>query len=761
MAMKQRLAAAILSVLVLLSGVMPALACGPFFTHTVFAFSLHPDFPLKEFAAGRLGILQPTYARSYLYAAYRYLSGKSLDKEEQAQIVALWDHRLGIDSSGEDPAINTWLAARKKVPQLPAVDLYTSTRSWFGDSSFFEYVNCPRDAFVNAAGKLGDLVSQYGPGDPWVKDWVKAQDQVFCNCGPPPFDKQNQVTLPAAAPTGAPAWLESARAYQTAAAEFYGGRYEQAAGKFAAIAADTRSPYRNLASYLVARCLIRQATVRAKDDQSLLKKAESKLKEIAGNPEMAALHSNFNDLLAFIQLKLAPDQRLRQLADELSRPPVRNLSDKLYDLTTLIDNVLPDQTEGGAPKEHRPDSAALLREHDVTDWMSTFQQSGPDALHHALEKWEQSGGKQWLIASLVLAQAADNYTARVVAAGAAVPANSPAYLTVAYHLNRLDIAAGHAAAARARLDQMLADSRLNIPPSARNLLIAQRLQLVRSFPEFLRLAPQKPAGGLSWLADIEIPVGMKKADGATEQKPLVPVFSRSVADFLNTRVPLSLLVKVARDADLPANLRADVTQAAWVRAFILNDEKTMSELTPQLASLVPSTSGLLAAWKNATTPDAKKFATIFIILRNPGMRPYITPGFGRETAIGRIDDYKDNWWDGDGVTDRYADDQTTPKAVDFPACLSPQEKQAGLTEHKNLVGAGAAPKYLIGPVIAWAQKHKDDARSPEALYLAVRATRFGAQAPGTGKLSKEAFQILRSSYPGSAWTKKTPYWYGS
>ncbi|MEZ5361288.1 MAG: hypothetical protein R2748_02825 [Bryobacterales bacterium] len=41
----------------------------------VFTFEQHPDLPLRDYAAGRLGLLAPTYARSYLYVAYRWMDG--------------------------------------------------------------------------------------------------------------------------------------------------------------------------------------------------------------------------------------------------------------------------------------------------------------------------------------------------------------------------------------------------------------------------------------------------------------------------------------------------------------------------------------------------------------------------------------------------------------------------------------------------------------------------------------------------------------
>jgi hypothetical protein len=58
-----------------LLGNRPVYGCGPFVERAIFTYTVHPDLPLTGYAQGQLGILQPTYARSYLYVAYRYLIG--------------------------------------------------------------------------------------------------------------------------------------------------------------------------------------------------------------------------------------------------------------------------------------------------------------------------------------------------------------------------------------------------------------------------------------------------------------------------------------------------------------------------------------------------------------------------------------------------------------------------------------------------------------------------------------------------------------
>ena len=62
----------------------PTSGCGPFFPQTYFITSRLPDYPLEPYAAGKIGIVLPTYARSYLVVAYRYFNGKPLTPAEQA-----------------------------------------------------------------------------------------------------------------------------------------------------------------------------------------------------------------------------------------------------------------------------------------------------------------------------------------------------------------------------------------------------------------------------------------------------------------------------------------------------------------------------------------------------------------------------------------------------------------------------------------------------------------------------------------------------
>ena len=180
--------AALAVVLVLCLPVL-VLGCGPFFLETIFTHTSHPDFPLDRFIRGELGVLQPTYPRAYLYVAYRYLAGKSFDREEQKALAEFWMPKVASPGAPAENWIKTWLEERNKIPGLsnaPAplyahdpTGIYRYEKS---GSSYAGYYNCLGDAFRTAVSTLDERVRQFGAGSAEVKDWVQAQDQVFANC---------------------------------------------------------------------------------------------------------------------------------------------------------------------------------------------------------------------------------------------------------------------------------------------------------------------------------------------------------------------------------------------------------------------------------------------------------------------------------------------------------------------------------------------------------------------------------------------------
>lgn len=91
--------------------------------------------------------------------------------------------------------------------------------------------------------------------------------------------------------------------------------------------------------------------------------------------------------------------------------------------------------------------------------------------------------------------------------------------------------------------------------------------------------------------------------------------------------------------------------------------------------------------------------------------------------------------------------------------LTTAKKQAAQADSQKLHTLETGPNYLVAPVLAWAKHTPDDRRVPEALYLAVRSTRYGCTNEKTTQFSKQAFQLLHKQYPQSPWAQQTKYWY--
>jgi hypothetical protein len=219
----------------------PASSCAPTFEKAIFTYSLHPDFPLEQFAQGQLGILQPTYARSYLYVAYRPLIGGRFDKEEQRAILSLWRQR-GMPRTGppsleqdinEEDWLKPWLEARKKILQVdPPIPVRNYRYAWRSSGYYLSHLNCPQDAFRTAVNTLEQRIKQFGVSSPEVKDWVQAQDRVFTNCEGlfvyNPAARESRVTpsIPDPAKPDAHPLVRADRTYQIAAAHFYAEEFE-------------------------------------------------------------------------------------------------------------------------------------------------------------------------------------------------------------------------------------------------------------------------------------------------------------------------------------------------------------------------------------------------------------------------------------------------------------------------------------------------------------------------------------------------------
>ena len=776
-----------------------AQACGPFFYPPVFTAMTHPDFPLGPYTRGQLGVLQSRYDRIYLYVAYRNLAGPGFSRAEALDLWGLSPENARLldenppPDNGPAPPVQAqkdwphdWVDARNKVPGAPHLDYLQAWNSLQGiyrerqgpNGSYSSFVNCLPQAFESAIGTLRERAGKLGGASTEMVGWVTAQDQVFSNC-------EKGENIPEPLPAGASKPAREDRRYQIAAAYFYAGDFEKAAASFREIASDPDSPWDRIAKYLVARTWIREATVGHDDDSpdpAILARAEDQLKAVLADPRLAEFHASASRLFQYTEVRLRSDQTVIQLSrDLMQKQAAEGLGLKAHDYTFLLDK-LENARFGEDSRQFIADRrnafsglAELRRRDDLTDWVVTFQDDEPAALDHAYQKWRETRSAAWLVAAISKVQAGDSRTQELINAARAVQSGAPAYACVSFHRLRLMMQAGDRTSALNEVNQVL-DHSGQLPVSARNLFLAVRMSFAQDLGEFLKDAQRVP---------LELSFNGYPETGSSPKHPAPesPWFDSDAVVILNKRMPISVLTKVAESGSLPDYLRRQVAIGAWTRAFLLNEDQAAVELAGVLRLLAPQLRPELASFIDAPAADSRQFAGVFMILRSPGLRPYVTSP-ERGAPLNRIDNLRENWWDsgapcGMQFYPGQAGNLTgaTGESVKWPALnrplreiyssgepaapafLSAEELSIAEREWKRTQALASAPDYLGAEAVRWVRQHPSDSRAAEAMALVVRAGHLGCGSKETWKLSEQAFEILHRRYASTSWARQTKYWY--
>jgi hypothetical protein len=795
---------------------LPARPCGPDFPYAVFVLPNGPGLNYAAYAAGHLGVPQPGYFTRSLVVAYEWMTGHALNVGEQQQAVsanALFVHEYDdSDPRRQAPptGFGAWLKARASFGPVggpvdgpvrgfvPDATLATD-RSVPGEN-YESFTNCLDDAFANAAATLSARITAHGAKDPGVVEWVRGQDAVFSNCGdgkapeyfgpgkppPPPAQPYSPKVL-----TGAPQWLTEDRIYQLAAGQFYAMQYDAAAASFRAIAADNASPWQPLSGYLVARALLRKAsigsveTLHASDQQNVTQQqriADQKAAKIAYQNELtaaraqlisldaqaghAALKPAIEGLTDYINLRLEPQEQAQVLAKRLNAGDGSRYRQDLIDLTYLRTG----DDGGDLPLTQPPSgSSGLLA------WMLAMNnQDGKGAF--AL--WQATQTTPWLVAALTLAEAHGPATPALLEAAAKIPASDPAYVALMYQRLRL-LAPGDAT--RAELERTLPQVTTHESLSTKNLFASLSTANAPSLEMWLATAGRVPPAqsddmdpGPTYTlapgtAPSENPCGTKVP--AAEYK----LFDTDAAFALNHNFPLTELATAAESSVLPQNLRYQIAQAAWVRAVLLDQPAIAHRMTPLLIDCRAAWKPVLDAYDSATTADARHAAGLLALMRFASTEPSVRDGVERRNGFAAYDQYRQNWWCTTvpaahqtvdelpavkGAADTSGADGSQFRTIhpSQPLFLTAAQIAAAQQEVAALEKFPDATEYFGREALAWQKSHPHDPQTPDLLGEAFRVQRNSCATEAASSTGHALFDILHQQYPQSEWTRRYTTW---
>jgi len=768
---------------------LPARSCGPDFPEAIFVLPNGPGGNYALFAAGRIGIPQPGYRTRNLVIAYDYLTHRPLSPSEQQQAVAV---NKGFTTSwidDNDPhkpnppnGFDNWINARAAIgpvdKYLPDAKLEPALEIHYN-----EVINCLDDAFATATRTLAARSATYGKQDPAVLEWVRGQDAVFSNCGdsnPPrsfgpgkPLPPPPAPHPPAALPASAPLWLQQDRKYQLAAASFYTTHYDDAITQFRAIAADTASPWSPIARYLVARALIRKATM---PDENLndtdaarkalaqaafhakLVPAQHELLAMQSDPRMAPLHHAIDDLLDFVNLRLDPDAQAIVLANRLHGPATGRFNQSLIDLTYLrtnpTDATMP--APANTPNPGANDMLAWINDISTLDLTSNLWDDEPpphtasDASHATvdiLQHWRATHSTPWLLAALMVARPTDATTPDLLKAAQSISKDDPAYIAVTYHRLRLT-----------PNDPFTRPSLLAIIPtlekhealSTINLFTALTATSAPTLETWLATAGRIPAGETSYsqVIDFDPSTSFNTASTDDTQRDVPPppaedvcgtkinphttkLFDLDAANALNRDTPLRILAQAAESSTLPANLQFQIAQATWARAVLLDQPTIAHRMTPILIHCRSAWQPVLAAYDASTTPADRHANGLLALMRFASTEPSVRYGEERRGAFATYDNFRQNWWCSTvpppGLDVDYDPDSlyhpAIPPAPPAPVFLTPADLAEAHTETTALNKIPSASTYFAKAALAWMNLHPQDPRTPDLLGEADRALR--------------------------------------
>lgn len=783
---KKWLATAVLADLLSTSLANPIFACAPEFSTTTIFNTSRPDLPLSLYAGGNLGILQPTYAKSYLTVAYLYLNGVSLDDASKKSLVLLWQTRLAnLPSQEGDPltrAVDAYLALRKKI--APSIK----------SSDFDQKISA--DAFRNAVTMAAYITQKYGLQSAEAKAYIGAQEDVFAAAA---GDKKKLAAI-----ASTDKYLVDCRKYQRAAQAFYQEDYKLADTLYGELA--EASPWQERARYMVARTRLTAGNT--------IFDTEKTLDYIRG---MLVTEKDFRrrqDLLALT----APAQYavldrpalIGRLIEQIGQPGERlgaDIGDLTYAMDEMESGVMP---EAGANESSLPEAEVaaleakrldqyyarreeLMSTHDLTDWLETLQYTERDYGYnsetrqkkmveaaerhkkHALAMYQKKKNLPWLVAAVMTSGLRGN--TELKAAAMEIKSDSPAYHTVNFFVIDALLAEGKLEEARERLTAI--DAR-ELSATTRNLYKSQMLKAAKTAKEYLASAIMNGAETASnydfmpkgWLAS-------EKSQGPIYGPG---TFDDEVAFDLNRALPIDMLTSLALAPGQDVDSR--ILRAAWLKARLLGRRDLSARLAPVVAAKCPA---IAAGVREAEASPADDYALARLILKNYGLTPYIASGVERHALkIGEFDEYNLNFWVPQPLKapqiaandyypyENFHDDFGTvikPRHAGLvmdcvrdnyksgiERVLDEKEKKAAASELSTLVAL--SPAKVAGDAVFKRQKtNPSDASLPELLYRVVKLPKWSFKTDQNSQYSHRAHTILHQNYKGSSYARQAPYWY--
>lgn len=761
---------------------------------------------------------------------YRYFKGLGVTNYPR-----FWDRTNGSSK---------WINSLKSLG-------YTSN-----DSKRRYYYGCKYDF---ASIRLKELIAKFGDKHPYVKIWVDNQLAVFSNCesyfqSTPTFPSVDSGSM-----KNINHDINGDLEYQTASAHYYSRNYTDALKIYNVLTAHNTSRYRAVATYMSA--LIKARTMDA-DVEQLVDNiiSDSSLQEVHriskqlihveayGTKKISLLKKQLTNIDMMLERKLSELESNQEFENDY-RQSIRDIDwffiNNRYERLQLDDDWW--LTNATSKYSYANAVSEVAKSSEQIDWIQTNYSWGrfdrdlpwlglhsnritrPSATtitNHALRRWKNDGGRHWLVAAISRIHPSHPEANNIIKllydikkkfmSDNATDSDYVIYPILLYHSIRLLLAKGMFDQAIELLTGEYRGSdifRIKIATEALrwligngNLVEAKRLESnIHYWPDAYIHHSQTIA--LRQILAENLEDFMKHNRIQPQNAYGLHLGTLSVLNLL----PVRQLNNVLNMAFVPGKDKAAISRAAWMRAYLLNMEELLKELTPKLVDFNPYLKDYIEKQNNLSFKKYKNNYIIYMLLKHPRFTIYVNGKyFGRfrpyyldkniDKAL-QIDVFNhndNNWWCGFRRDKAWNDVENF--FYNYAVALPNYDANYGFRRYKSyleeslekyqiirnkvlsenkilslidweelkeLEKVPQAPEFLSTKVINWHKNRKtidklfeDKHLLPEALSLAVKTTRYGCNRDGKhGRYSRRAFEILHYNYLSSSFTKKTPYWF--
>lgn len=773
-----------------------------------------PPRPLDKLIDQPLGVIEETWWRKPLLLVWFRLNGVPLPLGGPDYFV---EKKPGQNSQGnplatemvQGDAIAEWDA----IVKITAPDLHPGKA--FGDSAaapwskdrWEMFVNCPAGAWGQARTTLIARQKTWGADSAALRDWIKGQHQVFARCplGPSYFRRDalgpNQqpnplyvqsVLLPdmnlADPPPDAPPLLAKDRAYQRASALFYEGHYAEAALAFDAVAKDAASPWRSLGHYLALRAKLRSIQIwpevsdpygpscdsenceKAQDGIETYRQREGRRlrAEVVKALDLARPTGNveeigrLEDLQSLVSARLDPSTSFRELAKLLYRPELnaaafrRASTDYLllhrqYPPSEPMGEWMAGLVSGTDPRgtackalgaEKKRDS--LQTTNEIRNYTRCLRAQWSEESLMRFQK--QPAQYAWLFSAAVFSERGDAHLPRLLTALAAVSTENPGAAT--FMLQRVRL--GQKDDALPLAEVLLKRPEVAIDNSARNRVHEYRMQFAQSLKEFWDDAVRVEG------ATLDRDTLMAGAAPDTKTSELAN-WDYDANWILNYELPNSALIETALHAEWPENLRRQIADLAWGKAQWRGDAGQARQAIRLMLKNFPAHnagSGEKSQLENLLAIDNDADFLIVSRVLPSGPRARIS-GDTCRLKVPKADDYTPEYQERVGNLN-YQFGKFAKNILSDADFKTWQKERAELDALPDL------DVLRMRARLEFAKRFPLDNRVPELLREAIYIPRNNwCAAAEAGKLSEQAFILLKRKYPKSDAAQSTKYWFKS